>query len=117
MPIAALAEALYGKRTPASHATVQSLLARLEAKGCVRRSRPGRAHLYEATLERSALIDHQLRHLADKLCEGSLTPLLTHLVQARTLKEDERRELRALLAQLEDSGSTPPKKKTSRRHD
>lgn len=126
VPIATITEALYGQRTASEHATVQSLLARLEAKGCVRRERAGRAHLYAATVERGALIDHHLRTLADKLCEGSLTPLLTHLIRARKLKAKERRELRELLTELEDPSSAAPstagaarsrQPKATRRHD
>lgn len=106
VPIAEITEALYGQRTASDHATVQSLLARLEAKGCVRRERAGRAHLYAAVIARGELIDHQLRTLADKLCEGSLTPLLTHLIRTRKLKAKERQELRELLAGLEEEA--PP---------
>lgn len=108
VPIAAITDALYGQRTASEHATVQSLLSRLEAKGCVRRERAGRAHLYTAMLGRGELIGHQLRSLADKLCDGSLTPLLTHLIRARKLKAKERQELRALLAELEGTPPAPP---------
>jgi predicted transcriptional regulator len=42
------------------------------------------------------------------LCEGSLTPLLTHLVQASELSAAERAELRGMLETLE---ATKPKTK------
>jgi predicted transcriptional regulator len=59
---------------------------------------------------REEVIDHQLRSLADRLCEGSLTPLLTHLVQASQLSEADRAELRGMLDALEGA-----KQKTKRR--
>jgi len=108
--IAVIAEALYSERSTSAHATVQSLLGRLEAKGCVVRRRDGRAHLYSAAVARQVVIDHQLRSLADRLCEGSLTPLLTHLVQASQLSEADRAELRGMLDALEGA-----KQKTKRR--
>ena len=112
LPIAVMVESLYPERSASAHATVQSLLGRLEAKGCVRRERAGRAHLYAARVGRGDVIGHQLRSLADRLCDGSLTPLLTHLVQSTKLSANEREELHALLAKLE---APPPKPK--RRHE
>jgi len=106
--IATIAEVLYGRRTASEHATVQSLLTRLEAKGCVRRERAGRAHVYTAAVQRGELIDYQLRALAEKLCDGSLTPLLTHLIHGRALKATERRELRELLGELEAGRAAAP---------
>jgi BlaI family penicillinase repressor len=108
--IAVMVEALYAERSISAHATVQSLLGRLEAKGCVVRRRDGRAHLYRAVVGREEVIGHQLRSLADRLCEGSLTPLLTHLVQASELSAEERSELRGMLETLEGT-----KRKTKRR--
>jgi predicted transcriptional regulator len=35
--------------------------------------------------------------MADKLCEGSLAPVLSHLARTRALTDDERRALRALV--------------------
>ena len=38
---------------------------------------------------------HRLRAVAAKLCGGSLTPLLTHLLTVESLSPQERQELRA----------------------
>ena len=59
---------------------MQKLLDRLTAKGHVRRDRAGAAHTFTATVDREALIGRRLQDVAEKLCGGSLTPLLTHLV-------------------------------------
>jgi predicted transcriptional regulator len=103
-----LTEALYPGGGTAQYATVQTLLHRLEAKGCVRRQRAcylpshhNKAHIYEAALGRDELIGRRLRDVAEKLCGGSLTPLLTHLMRTRRLTADERRELRSLIDDLE----------------
>jgi len=106
VPIAVVVECLYSERSVSAHATVQSLLGRLEAKGCVERQRAGRAHLYVPRVARGDVIGHQLRALADRLCDGSVTPLLTHLVTTTRLSADERETLYELLRSLE----APPEK-------
>jgi predicted transcriptional regulator len=92
-----LTDRLYPGGATAQYATVQKLLERLEAKGCVRRSRTAGAHVFAAALARDELIGRRLQDVAEKLCGGSLTPLLTHLVRARRLSARERRELRDLI--------------------
>jgi predicted transcriptional regulator len=95
-----LADVLYPKGTDAHYATVQKLLERLEAKGCVARDRTGWAHVFRAVLGRDELIGRRLKNMAEKLCGGSLTPLLTNLVRSRRLTARERRELRALMDEM-----------------
>jgi predicted transcriptional regulator len=99
-----LTEALYPEGGAAQYATVQKLLDRLEAKECVRRQRAPAAHVFAAALGREELIGRRLQDVAEKLCGGSLTPLLTHLVRARRLSARERRELRDLIDELEQGG-------------
>ncbi len=88
----------------AQYATVQKLLDRLEAKGYVRRDRTEAAHSFAATVGRDELIGRRLRDMAEKLCGGSLTPLLTHLVRTRRLNARERQELRLLIDELDVKG-------------
>src|SRR5437870_4089173 len=80
-----LTETLYPKGTNAHYATVQKLLERLESKGCVARDRAVWPHVFEATVDRDELVSRRLQAVAEKLCEGSLTPLLTHLVRGKRL--------------------------------
>ena len=86
------------------YATVQKLLERLEEKEFVARRRTGLAHTFEATVNREELIGRRLRSVAEKLCGGSVTPLLTHLVRTQRLTPEERTELRALIDELDDKG-------------
>ena len=97
-----LTDALYPGGGAAQYGTVQTLLDRLESKGCVRRNRSAAAHTFAATVDREEIIGRRLRDVAEKLCGGSLTPLLTHLVRARNLSAREREELRALIEELDD---------------
>jgi BlaI family transcriptional regulator, penicillinase repressor len=100
-PIRRLTDALYPGGGAAQYATVQKLLERLEAKGYVRRDRSASVHVFAAAVGRDELIGRRLKTIADKLCGGSLTPLLSHLLQSRPLSARERQMLRALIDELD----------------
>ena len=92
-----ITDQIYGQSSTAAYATVQKLLERLEKKGCVGRDRSSFAHVFRAAIERSDLIDQGLENLAEKLCGGSLTPLLIHLLESTKLTDRDRSALRKLI--------------------
>lgn len=96
-----ISELLYPGGETSHYATVQKLLERLQIRQCVARRRQGRANIYSATIKREDLIRERLHDAADKLCEGSFSPLLTQLVGARSLSPEEIRTLRALVERLD----------------
>jgi len=67
---------------------------------------PTLAHTFAATVDREELIGRRLQATAERLCGGSLTPLLMHLVRARKLSASERQELRSLIDDLEAKTKT-----------
>jgi BlaI family penicillinase repressor len=95
--IRGLASRLYTGDEATGYATVQKLLERLERKSCVRRERGSPAHLFHATAAREDLIDGRIAEVADKLCGGSVTPILLHLIEATRLSKKDRELLRKLL--------------------
>jgi predicted transcriptional regulator len=95
-----LAVRLYPRGGLSEYATVQKLLERLEDKGHVAHRAEGRSNVYRARVGREDLVARRLRDTAEQLCEGSLTPLLTHLVSAGRLSPEELRELRRLVDRL-----------------
>ncbi len=98
-----LTDALYPRGGASHYATVQKLLDRLEAKGSVRRQRGGEGPIvFAPLLDRDELIGRRLRAVAQTLCGGSLTPILTHLVRAERLSAQERRALRQLIDRLDE---------------
>ena len=99
-----LTDALYPGGGDVAYATVQKLLERLEDKGFARRHRASPANLYSASVGREELIGRRLEDMAQKLCGGSLTPLLTHLVRQRRLSARERQELRELIDEMDTRG-------------
>ena len=84
-----LAERVYATHRTPPTTTVLKLLERLETKQCVRRDPSGPVLVFEALVERQQLIERRLQAVAESLCEGSHTPLLTHLVDAKRLTRDE----------------------------
>ena len=101
-----LADRLYPGGGTAQYATVQKLLDRLEAKRCVKRRRVERVNVFAASIKREDLIERRLRNAAHDLCEGSLTPLLTHLVSSTGLRPDELKALRDLVERRNRRGGS-----------
>jgi BlaI family transcriptional regulator, penicillinase repressor len=95
-----ITDVLYPGGGPAHITTVQKLLERLEKKGYVVRAAGDGPITFTATLDREQLISQRLLDMADKLCGGSLTPLLMNLVRANPLTARELHELQDLLHEL-----------------
>lgn len=105
-----ITDSLYPHGGPAQYATVQKLLDRLEAKEFVSRDRTESGLTFRATQDRQHLIGQRLREMAEKLCGGSLTPLIMNLVRARPLSGDELQELQQLLKQHSSENKRPDKR-------
>lgn len=106
-----LTDRLYPDGNQSHYATVQKLLERLEGKECIRRDRGQAVHVFSAAVARDELIGRRLRSVAEKLCGGSMTPLITHLVKTQRLSAEERRSLRALIDELDPSGPSSSRKR------
>ena len=103
MSVRQLTERLYPRRRTASHyGTVQKQLERLEAKGFVSRDRSLPVHLFTASVDRDALVARRVDAMVDKLCGGSLAPIVSHLLRNPRLSDEQRRQLRAMIPQEED---------------
>ena len=102
--IRTLTDRLYPRGGASEYATVQKLLERLEDKAYVKHHTDGRQNVFTARLRRGDLVAQRLRATAERLCDGSLTPLITHLVSAGRLSRDELRELRRLVDRLSKEG-------------
>jgi BlaI family transcriptional regulator, penicillinase repressor len=92
-----IADVLYPGGGEAHYATVQNLLGRLERKGFVRHERGEGVLSFAATVDRDELIRRRLQGLADRLCGGSVAPLVMNLVRSRPMSADEVEELSAFL--------------------
>ncbi len=95
-----IADAIYEQVSDSKVASVQKLLERLEAKGCIVRDRSERAHQFRALVSREDFLQHRLRELADRLCDGALTPLVTTLLRSKGISRKNREQLRQLIHEL-----------------
>lgn len=95
-----IAESIYDEVNDPKIATVQKLLERLEAKGCVQRDRSQRAHRFRATVSRVQFIQQKLQSLADRLCGGSVAPLMSTLLRSPEVSQKDSGELRQLIERL-----------------
>jgi len=102
---------LYPEGTASQYYTVQKLLERLEARECVSRDRSSRVHVFEASIGRDELIQERLRDLSDSLCDGSVIPMLSGLIQMRRWTSQEQDQLASLLEELSDKRTKPKAKR------
>ena len=104
-----ITDCVYPKGGDSEYATVKKLLGRLETKKVVSRNRSQMVHVFSAVIDRQTLVGRRLLDLTESLCDGSLTPLLTHLAQEDDLSAKQQRMLRKLIDELEQK---PPKRKS-----
>jgi BlaI family transcriptional regulator, penicillinase repressor len=96
-----IADVIYEKVSDSKMASVQKLLERLEAKGYVSRDRSERAHRFRELISREDFLRHRLQGLADRLCDGSIVPLVTTLLRSKEgLSEKNGEQLRRLIDEL-----------------
>lgn len=106
-----LTDLLYPGGGPAHYTTVQKLLERLQGKGYVTSERKDGMVFFAPSVSRDDLIHRRLQDVAEKLCEGSVTPLLLNLVRASRLSARELQQLRDLIEELrQQAKSLKPKK-------
>lgn len=78
--------------------TVKTLLGRLVKKGALRSEAVSNHFLYHPEISREQAVAGETRSFLERICQGSLTPMLAHLVDSRRpLHEDELQALSALL--------------------
>jgi predicted transcriptional regulator len=82
---------------PLAYTTVLTVLRTLETKGFIGREEEGRGHRYFASVKQQAARKSALKHLTDKLFNGSTELLFAHLVSDKKLKPDQIERMRALL--------------------
>lgn len=97
---------LYEEVTDPKMASVQKLIERLEAKGCVHRDRSQRAHRFRARVSHEEYLRNRLQALADRVCHGELVPLVTTLLRSQGVSPTEREQLRQLVDDLWPSQGT-----------
>ena len=73
--------------------TVRTLLRRLEQKGYLNHETEGRAYLYRATEPSRSLAARAVRQIIDRFCQGSVEELVSGMVDAKMLSDEEFEQL------------------------
>jgi len=107
MTVRDVAAELRKQRRRLAYNTVLTLLSRLRDKGYVEADRRETAHLFRAVVTRDGLLGSSLAALADRVCDGTASPLLLALVKDQRLSRDEIAELRQLLDALAMPSQNP----------
>lgn len=100
--IRGISEVLYPDDVARKCSTVKRLLARLENKEYVRRDRSGPLQIFAAVRTREDLVGRRLETLVETLCDGTISPLLTHLSTAEDLTAKQQETLRRLVRELKE---------------
>ena len=85
--------------------TVQTYLRRLETKGYVKAELDGRTRVYTLRVKLRTVIRETLDDLIDRLFDGEALPLVRHLIEERSVSNDDLAELRELIDRLEKGRS------------
>ena len=88
-----------------AYTTAQTLLNRLQEKGCVARRKRGRAFVFRPVFTRDELLGRSLDDLATRVCDGQAMPLLLNLVQSARFSRSERKRFKQMLDELEGGQS------------
>jgi BlaI family penicillinase repressor len=89
--------ALKRRRRRLAYNTVLTLLTRLREKGYVEADRREAAHVFRPLVSRDELIGFSLARLADRVCDGTASPLVHALVRSQHFSADEIAHFRKLL--------------------
>jgi predicted transcriptional regulator len=84
-----------------SEATVKTLINRLLNKGAIGAERDGRRYLYRPLLARAGYVEAESQGLLDRLFDGRLAPLVSHLSQAQKLTPEDIADLKKLIEELD----------------
>ena len=84
-----------------TEATVKTLINRLLKKGAIAAAKDGRRYLYRPLLTRADYVAAESQGFLDRLFDGRLAPLVSHLSQNRSLSADDIADLKRLIEDLD----------------
>jgi predicted transcriptional regulator len=87
--------------------TVATLLSRLERKGIVVHRQVGRQYVYRAAVTRAEVRRSKVRDLTQTLFGGDAAALVSHLVRAEDVDDQELQRIRTLLEEAVAAESGP----------
>ena len=91
--------AALGPRAGLAYTTVATMLRKMEGRGLVRHRSEGRRFLYRPAVSPDAVTRSMADDILERLFEGRLADLLSHLLSTREVSREELRELERLIAE------------------
>jgi len=86
-----------------AYTTMATMLRKMEARGLVAHRAEGRSFLYRARIAAAEVSRSMADHLVDRLFEGSLTEVVSHLLNTREVSREELKQLERLIAERKKS--------------
>ncbi len=84
--------------TPLAYTTVATMLRKMESRGLVRHQKVGRRFVYIAAVPAEAVTRSMANDMIDRLFEGSLADMVSHLLSSRDISAAELREIEKLIS-------------------
>ena len=85
--------------TDLAYTTVATMLRKMEARGLVTHRIEGRSFIYRARVKEEEVTRTMADHFVERLFEGSLTEVVSHLLSTREVSKDELETLERLIAE------------------
>ena len=82
-----------------AYTTVATMLRKMEARGLVTHRIEGRSFIYRARVKEEEVTRTIADHFVERLFEGSLTEVVSHLLSTREVSKDELETLERLIAE------------------
>ncbi len=82
-----------------AHTTVATMLRKMEARGLASHRTDGRTFVYRAAVAEDQVSQGMAEHVFDRIFEGRLADLVSHLLTAREVSPDELARLEHIIAQ------------------
>lgn len=96
--VAEVHEAL-GAEQDFAYTTIATMLRKMEERGLVKHRTEGRSFIYTAAVAEDAVTRSMADDLLDRLFEGSLADMVSHLLTTRDVSRDELAKLERLIAE------------------
>lgn len=92
-----------GERRKIAYTTVMTMMNILEEKEYLKRSKKGRAYVYEPVRPKEEVLSSMVEDFVSRVYEGSAKPLVLGLLKERKLSKRELEEIRRMIDETEDA--------------
>ena len=91
--------AALGGRAPLAYTTIATMLRKMETRGLVGHRAEGRSFVYRPVVAEESVTRGMAEHVLDRLFEGSLAEMVSHLLTHREISRAELARLEKLIAE------------------